>query len=78
MKIKRSVVKGKFGFRCFYYTNVGKVKANAIHLLLDISNIQESSRYWEIDNLALSDLSKLNVHLKIIYASGSDLMDKKV
>jgi hypothetical protein len=42
---------------------------------LDISVSQESKGYWKIDDWALSDLSKLKVHLKNEFnASKSDLM----
>jgi hypothetical protein len=61
LEMKTSAVKEKSGFRYFYYTNVDKIKANARHLLLDISVTQETPRYWMIDEWALSDLSKLNV-----------------
>jgi hypothetical protein len=77
--MKTSSVKVKSGFRYFYYTNTGKIKAVARHLLLDISVSQESRGYWKIDDWALSDLSKLNVTLKNEFnasnASKSDLMD---
>jgi hypothetical protein len=76
LEIKTSAVKGKSGFRYFYYTNVDKIKANARHLLLDVSVTQETARYWMIDKWALRDLSKLNVRLKNEFnASKSDLMD---
>jgi hypothetical protein len=54
--MKTSAVKVKSGFRYFYYTNSGKIKAVARHLLLDISVLQESKGYCKIDNWALSDL----------------------
>jgi hypothetical protein len=74
--MKRSAIKVKSGFRYFYYTNSGKIKAVARHLLLDISVSQESKGYWKIDDWALRDLSKLNVRLKNKFnASKSDLMD---
>ena len=74
--MKTSAVKIKPGFRYFYYTNSGKIKAVARHLLLDISISPESKGYWKIDDWALSDLSKLNVHLKNKFnASKSDIMD---
>jgi hypothetical protein len=74
--MKTSAVKVKSSFRYFYYTNSGKIKAVARHLLLDISVSQESKGYWKIDDWALSDLSKLNVHLKNEFnASKSDITD---
>jgi hypothetical protein len=79
LEMKTSSVKVKSGFRYFYYTNTGKIKAVARHLLLDISVSQESRGYWKIGDWALSDLSKLNVTLKNEFnasnASKSDLMD---
>jgi hypothetical protein len=36
-EMKTSSVKEQSGFRYFHYTNVGKIKAIARHLLLDIS-----------------------------------------
>ena len=74
--MKTSAVKVKSLFRYFYYANSGKIKAVARHLLLDISVSQESKGYWKIDDGGLSDLSKLNVHLKNEFnSSKSDLMD---
>jgi hypothetical protein len=76
LEMKTSTVKVKSGFRYFYYTNSGKIKAVARHLLLDISVSQESKGYWKTEDWALSDLSKLNVHLKNEFnTSKSDLMD---
>jgi hypothetical protein len=40
--MKTSAVKVKSEFRYFYYTNSGKIKAVARHLLLDIPVSQES------------------------------------
>jgi hypothetical protein len=37
LEMKTSAVKGKSGFRYFYYTNGDKIKANARHLLLNVS-----------------------------------------
>ena len=76
LEMKTSSVKERSGFRYFYYTNVGKIKSIARHLLLDISVTQENPRYWKIDNWALSDLSSLNVRLKTEFnASKTDLMN---
>ena len=50
LEMKTSSVKEQSGFRYFYYTNVGKIKAIARHLLLDIPVTQENPRYWKIDN----------------------------
>jgi hypothetical protein len=76
LEMKTSSVKEQSGFRYFYYTNVGKIKSIARHLLLDISVTQENPRYWKIDNWALSDLSSLNVRLKTEFnASKTDLMN---
>ena len=76
LEMKTSSVKEQSGFRYFYYTNVGKIKSVARHLLLDISVTQENPRYWKIDNWALSDLSSLNVRLKTEFnASKTDLMN---
>jgi hypothetical protein len=73
--MKTSAVKEKSSFRYFYYTNSGKIKAVARHLL---SVSQESKGYWKIDNWALSDLSKLNVNLKNEFnASKTDIMNEK-
>jgi hypothetical protein len=78
LEMKTSAVTEKSGFRYFYYTNVGKIKANARHLLLNIAVTQESSGYWKLDDLVLSDLSKLSVRLKNEFnASKDDLMDEK-
>jgi hypothetical protein len=75
LEMKTSAIKEKSGFRCFYYTNVDKIKANARHLPLNVSVTQETPRYWKIDNLTLIDLSKLNVRLKNEFnASKSDLI----
>jgi hypothetical protein len=77
LEMKTSAVKEKSGFRYFYYTNVDKIKANAGHLLLDISVTQESPGYWKVDRWSLSDLSKLNVGLKTEFnASKNDLMNE--
>lgn len=35
--------------RYFYYSNVDKIKANARHLLLNISVTQERPGYWKIE-----------------------------
>jgi hypothetical protein len=43
LEMKTSSVKEQSGFRYFYYTNVGKIKAIATHLLLDISMTQENN-----------------------------------
>ena len=53
-----SAVKGKSGFRYFYYTNVSKykIKANARHLLLNVSVTQDTPRYWKIDGCAYIQL----------------------
>ena len=56
LEMKTSAVKVKSGFMYFYYTNSGKIKAVARHLLLDISVLQESKGYCKIDNWVLSDL----------------------
>jgi hypothetical protein len=55
LEMKTSAVKEKSGFRYFYYTNVDKIKANARHLLLDVSVTQD----WMIDEWALSDIHLL-------------------
>ena len=54
LEMKTSPVKEQSGFRYFYYTNVGKIKAIARHLLLDISVTRENPRYWKIDNWGLA------------------------
>ena len=74
--MKTIAVNVKSGFRYLYYTNLGKIKAVARHLLLNILVSQESKGNWKIDDRAASDLSKLNVTLKNEFnASKSDLMD---
>ena len=54
----------KCTFRYFYYTYTGEIKADARHLLLDISVSQESKGYWKIDEWALSDLSETKCYSK--------------
>jgi hypothetical protein len=77
LEMKTSAVTKKSGFRYFYYTNVGKIKANARHLLLTIAVTQENPGYWKLHNLILSDLSKLTVRLKNEFnASKDDLMNE--
>jgi hypothetical protein len=78
LEMKTSSVTDKSSLRYFYYTGGTKINANAHHLLLSILTTSDSSGYWKIENLALSDLSTLNVRLKAeLNASKSDLMDSK-
>ena len=79
LEMKTSSVKEQSGFRYFYYTNVGKIKAIARHLLLDISVTRENPRYWKIDNWGVSptpeilpDLRPSNIESFI--SSGSKCM----
>lgn len=77
LEMKTSSVSEGSSLRYFYYTNGGKIKCDAIHLLLDISVTEESPRYWKIEKWALSDLSKLKVRLKCEFnATKSDLLNK--
>jgi hypothetical protein len=67
LEMKTSAVKEKSGFRYFYYTNVNKIKANARHLLLNVSVTQETPRYWKIDNLALTPFKIKSQYLLELY-----------
>jgi len=79
LEMKTSSIKEERStFRYFYYGNVDKIKANASHLLLNVSVTQESPGYWKVDSWILSDLSKLYVSLKNEFnATKRDLMDEK-
>ena len=64
LEVKISSKKKQTGFRTFYYSNGKKIASDARHLLLGLLVIKESDNYWKIEEWTLTDLSKLNVHLK--------------
>lgn len=74
LEIKISGVKEKTGFRTFYYSSGKKITSDARHLLLGLGVVKESGNYWKIEEWTLTDLSKLDVHLKAEFnASNIDL-----
>jgi hypothetical protein len=76
--MKTSSLNENSSFRYFYYTNGKKIKCNAKHLLLDVMVSEESPHYWKIERWALSDLSRLRLHLKCEFnATKSDLLDNE-
>jgi hypothetical protein len=81
LEVKTSSIKEEVdysSFRYFYYSNVNKIKSNAMHLLLNITVTQESPGYWKVDKYDLHDLSTLSLSLKNEFnASKKDLMDEK-
>lgn len=78
LEMKTSSLNETSSFRYFYYTNGKKIKCNAKHLLLDITVSEESPHYWKIEKWALSNLSRLRLHLKCEFnATKSDLLDNE-
>ena len=64
LEVKISSKTKKTGFRAFYYTTAKKITSDARHLLLGLRVTKESGNYWKIEEWTLTDLSKLDVHLK--------------
>jgi hypothetical protein len=64
LEVKISSKKKKTGFRAFYYSTGKKIANDARHLLLGLRVIKDSDNYWTIEEWTLTDLSKLDVHLK--------------
>ncbi len=78
LEIKTSSVSGKSALRYFYYTGGKKVKADARHLLLTIFSTPDTPGFWKVENMSLSDLSRLKVSFRPEFnASKSDLGDEK-
>jgi hypothetical protein len=74
LEVKISGKKEKTGFRAFYYSSAKKITSDARHLLLGLGLTKESGNYWKIEEWTLTDLSKLDVHLKAEFnASNIDI-----
>ena len=74
LEVKVSGKKEKTGFRAFYYSSAKKITSDARHLLLGLGLTKESVNYWKIEEWNLTDLSKLDVHLKAEFnASNIDM-----
>ena len=78
LEVKISSIVKHSRLRSFYYTNGKKIKRDARHLLLGLLIIEEKDKYWKMEEWTLTDLSKLNVHLKAEFnASNIDIYEPK-
>lgn len=77
LEVKATSTVEPSGLRYFYYSSGNKVKADARHLILNISITEERDKYWKIESFSISDLSKLKVVLKAEFnASQKAIQDK--
>jgi hypothetical protein len=64
LEIKITSKTKKTGFRAFYYSTEKKIASDARHLLLGLGIAKAGEKLWKVEEWTLTDLSKLDVHLK--------------